>query len=262
MHPIERLRYVARAGGAPAEPLVREAAGALAAFAGDSNELLTACRQLLRRHPGCGPLVWLAARMITGADPVREARDAVKAITADRTADELGAALPADSRILVIGTSDHVARAVLSRPDVETMVVDAAGDGFELLSELQRRDLNCVDVPDWGVGAAVAACDLVLVEANAAGPDGLLARSGSRAAVAVGHDIGIDVWAVAGVGRFLPVRMWQAMLELPVTTEPWLSDVEIVPLVGVDSICGPTGLLPVAEAVAASDCPDATGLFR
>jgi len=262
MHPIERLRYVARAGGVPAEPLVREAAGALASFAGDPTELLTACRQLLRRRPGCGPLVWLTARMLTGPDPVREAQDAVAAITADRTAVELGAALPTESRVLVIGSPDNVVRALLGRPDVDPMVVDAAGEGFELLNELQRRDRSCTDVPDWGVGAAAAECDLVLVEAEAAGPDGLLARSGSRAAVAVGVDAGIDTWVVAGVGRFLPVRMWKAMLEVPTTIDPWRRDTEFVPIAGVDSICGPTGRVPIAEAISGSDCPVAPELFR
>ncbi len=200
--------------------------------------------------------------MLTGADPVREARDAVDSISSDRTGTELGSALPAESRVLVIGSPYNVACAVLNRPDIDTMVVDAAGEGYELLSTLQRRDRSCTDVPDWGVGAAVAECDIVLVEAEAAGPDGLLARSGSRAAVAVAANSGIDVWAVAGVGRFLPVRMWQAMLELPTTTDPWLSDTEFVPISGIDLVVGPAGLVPVAEAISTSDCPIAPELFR
>jgi len=253
---------VARAGDVPAEPLVREAAGALAAFAGDPTELLTACRQLLRRRPGCGPLVWLAARMLTGADPVRESRDAVEAIVADPTAAELAAALPSDTRVLVIGSPDNAGRALLRRPDIEVMVVEAAGEGFVLLQELRRLDYLCTDVPDWGVGAAAAACDLVLIEAEAAGPDGAHARSGSRAAAAVAADAGIDVWVVAGVGRFLPVRMWQAMLEIPTVDEPWRRDIEFVPFTNVGSVCGRSGRGRVAEAILATDCPVAPELFR
>ena len=71
---------MARAGDVPAAPLVREAAAALAAFAYDPMELLTACKQLIERRPACGPLVWVAARMLTGSDPSTEAWDAVDAL--------------------------------------------------------------------------------------------------------------------------------------------------------------------------------------
>ncbi len=253
---------MARAEDVPAEALVREAAGALAEFAGDPTELLTACRQLLRRRPGCGPLVWLAARMLTGADPVQESRDTAEAVVADPTAAELAAVLPADGHVLVIGSPDNIGRALLRRPDVEVMVADAAGEGLGLLQELRRLDHVCTDVPDWGVGAAAASSDLVLIEAEAAGPGGAYARSGSRAAAAVASDVGIDVWVVAGVGRFMPMRMWQAMLEMSAVAEPWLHDIEFVPLTDVDSVCGRSGRGRVAEAILATDCPVVPELFR
>ena len=47
MHPIERLRYVARAAGEGPGLLAGEAAGALAAFADDPQGLVTACRRLV-----------------------------------------------------------------------------------------------------------------------------------------------------------------------------------------------------------------------
>lgn len=262
VHPIERLRYVARAGDVAATTLVSDAAAALAAFTDDRSELLTACRQLLRRRPGSGPLVWLAARMLTGVDPIREARDVVDAITADPTCARLAAAIPSDVRLLVVGSPDIVGRALSERPDVEVLVVDAAGDGYSLLRRLAELDHVCTDVPDWGVGAAVSACDLVLIEADAAGPDGLYARAGSRAAAAVAVESGVDVWAVVGVGGHLPELMWRAMLDVPIERETWLRDVEFVPLVGFESVCGRSGLVPVAEAVLNSDCPVAPELFR
>ena len=76
MHPIERLRYVARSSGAPQEVLVRETAGALAALGFDAAGLVTACRRILDRHPVSGPLWWLCARVLTSNDPNNEAWNA------------------------------------------------------------------------------------------------------------------------------------------------------------------------------------------
>ena len=94
VHPIERLRYVARARGADAESLVRETAGALRGLGIDPSGLVVACRRIVERHPTCGPLWWLAARLLTSADPMAAARAAVAEIEADRTADVLASELP------------------------------------------------------------------------------------------------------------------------------------------------------------------------
>ena len=57
VHPIERLRYVARARGADAESLVRETAGALRGLGLDPSGLVVACRRIVERHPTSGPAV-------------------------------------------------------------------------------------------------------------------------------------------------------------------------------------------------------------
>ena len=54
MHPIERLRYVARASGAPQGVLVQETATALASFGSDPQGLVTACRRIVWRQPTSG----------------------------------------------------------------------------------------------------------------------------------------------------------------------------------------------------------------
>jgi len=200
--------------------------------------------------------------MITGPDPVTEARDAIDTIESDHTPKELAASIPESARVLVVGSPDLVSRALLSRPDVEVMVVDAAGEGFSLLNALDSRDQPCIDIPDWGVAAAVSECDLVLAEADAAGRDGAVVRSGSRAAVAVANSAGIEAWMVAGVGRFVPQRMWSQMMDHPMERDPWLLDTELVPLEGFSSICTKSGLVSAAEATAATDCPVAPELFR
>src|SRR5436190_1283827 len=85
MHPIERLRYVARSSGASQEVLVRETAGALAALGFDPPGLVTACRRILDRHPLSGPLWWLSARVLTSNDANNEAWNAADEVTADDT---------------------------------------------------------------------------------------------------------------------------------------------------------------------------------
>lgn len=253
---------MARALDAPAAPLVREAAIALAAFAHDPMELLTACRQLIERRPACGPLVWVSARMLTGSDPGTEAWDAVEALERDTTADELAHALPADSSILVIGAAELTSAAVLDRPDLEVLVADTVGEGFGLLRRLDANDHSSVDVPPGGVGAAAAVVDVVVLEAEATGDREALARTGSRAAAAVAHHAGVPVWLVAGVGRVLPERMWNYVRDLSIDDDPWDADLEVVPLDLVDRVVGPGGLQPVRELTYRIDCPVVPELFR
>src|SRR5258708_31792266 len=56
MHPIERLRYVARSSGASQVVLVRDTAGALAALGFDPPGLVTAGRRIPHRPPLSAPL--------------------------------------------------------------------------------------------------------------------------------------------------------------------------------------------------------------
>src|SRR3954468_18418298 len=89
VHPIERLRYVARARGADAESLVRETAGALRGLGLDPSGLVVACRRIVERHPPPGPLWGLWGRMLTSAEPLAAARAGVAEIESDGTVDGL-----------------------------------------------------------------------------------------------------------------------------------------------------------------------------
>jgi len=262
VHPIERLRFVARAGEAPTAPLVREAAVALASFTDDPVELLTACRQLIERRPSCGPLLWVAARMVTGTDPNTEAWDAVDTLERDTSARELAHALPADSTVLIIGASEICGAAVLRRPDVEVLVADTVGEGYGLVRQLEARDHLVVDVPPAGVGAAAVEADLVLLEAEIMHDQAALARSGSRAAAAVARHADVPVWLVAGIGRVVPTRMFDWVVARGTDIDPWDDDVETVPLGLIDKVAGPAGPQPVHEIRYRIDCPVAPELFR
>lgn len=88
MHPIERLRYLARVDPSHVELIAREAAETLLACGG-SAELVVACRRLLERHPACGPLWWVTATALTSADPAVGLLHTLGALDDDPTADLL-----------------------------------------------------------------------------------------------------------------------------------------------------------------------------
>lgn len=260
---------VARATGEEPGVVAREAAAALAAFADDPPALVTACRRLVDRQPTVGPVWWLAARVLCAADPGAEAGEAAERLWGDPTPRSLAAALPDDCRVTVLGRPEQVAAALLRRGDVEALVVDVHGDGRGLVSELRRVGNDAELVDESGLGAAVAASTLVLVQASALGLDGrpgrggAVAVAGSRAAAAVARSAGVPLWAVAGVGRALPEPLWRALAgRVAADPAPWTAPVELVPLGAADPVAGPDGLQPAADAVAGADCPAAPELLR
>jgi hypothetical protein len=263
MHPIERLRYVARSSGASQELLVSETAGALAALGFDPPGVVTACRRILDRHPTSGPLWWLSARVLTSNDPNNEAWNAADEIGADETADRLGYELPDDAVICVIGWPDIIGDTLPRRGDIEVLVVDALGEGSGLVRRLLQSDVDAYDVPMSGLGAAASEADLVLLEASAIGPTGFVAVAGSRAAAASARHAGVPVWLVGGVGRLLPSRMWDALAgRVEAMGDPWDLDDEIVPIDLVDRIAGSSGVLDTVDGLKRVDCPIAPELFK
>ncbi|MGE3621919.1 MAG: hypothetical protein AB7L84_15805 [Acidimicrobiia bacterium] len=264
MHPIERLRYVARASGGDQVALVGETAEALSAFDGDPAGLVAACRRILDRHPTAGPLWWICARVLTSVEPRRESWAAVEELEGDRTAAELAHALPAEATVAVVGWPELAGEALVRRGDVEVVAVDVRGEAGGLVRRLARAGVEAAEVPPEGLAAAVLASDLVLVEAVALGPDAALAVVGSRAAAAVAHHAGIPVWLVAGVGRALPGRTW-AVVQERIEGRPvpaWSLEEEQVPLDLVDRVAGPAGVESVEAAVGRADGPVAPELLR
>jgi translation initiation factor 2B subunit (eIF-2B alpha/beta/delta family) len=262
VHPIERLRYVARASGADQALLVRETSAALASFRDDPAGLVTACRRIVSRQPASGPLWWLCARSLTAGDPMVEAWQAADEIDADSTARELAFALPEQATVVVLGWPELVGEALARRGDVEVLVIDTLNEGSGLVRRLLQGDADAVDVPLAGLGSAAADADLVLLEASAVGPDGFVSVAGARAAAAVAHHADTPVWVTAGVGRLLPARMWVALVDHLPHDDPWDADDEVVPLDLASQLVGPSGPQPVVDALRRTDCPVAAELFK
>jgi hypothetical protein len=265
VHPIEHLRYVARAAGADPALVAAEAADALAQMARmQPAGLLPACRRLIDRHLSAGPVWWLSARMLRDDDPVRAARRSADELQSDPTSRLLADELPESATALVVGWPDVTADALRRRGDVEVLVVDWAMEGEQFVRRLRDRGSEASLVPASGVGPASVVADVVLVEALAAGPAGVLAVPGSMAAAAVAAHQLVPVWAVTGVGRTLPGPLWDAMLQrLDETgTEPWERSVEVVPADLISGVVGPEGMLDGGAGLQQTTCPPAPELFR
>jgi hypothetical protein len=261
MHPMERLRMVARASGEDPGMLAREAAAALSGCADDPRALVMACRRLVDRQATSGPLWWLAARVLASADPGTEAWLSAELLREDVTPAVLAGVLPDDAVLTVLGWPEQVTETLRRRGDARVLVVDALGDGSPLVAALDRAGSDAALVPEGGIGAAVANSTLVLLDASAVGPTGFLAVSGSRAAAAVAYTEEIPVWVVAGAGRILPPRLWGAMVDkVAAMGDPWDGDWEVVPLELVTAVAGPDGVVSPAEALERVDCPDAPEL--
>ena len=262
MHPIERLRMVARAEGAGPSLLATEAASALAELGDDAAGLVTACRRLIARHPTFAPVWWLAARVLAAADPAAEAWQAADELDDDPTPEMLAAAIPEDARVCVVGWPEQVALALRRRGDVRTVVVDGGGEGAALVSGLSNRGFEAVLAPDAGIAAAVNASDLVVLETSAMGPVGAFAAAGSYAAAAVARHTGLPVWLVAGTGRLLPGPLWDELCRRAAGPTPWDAESGVLPLDLVGLVVGPEGLEPVADAVSRPSCPVVPELLK
>ena len=261
---MERLRSVARATGAGPGLLVREAAGALASLGPDPAGRVIACRRLVERHPGVGPVWWLASRVLCASDPVGEAGRAAAEIEADPTPAALAAALPEEATAVVVGWPEQVVEGVRRRGDVAVLSVSGGGESTGLARRLRAADTAVWEVSDAGLGAAAAGADLVVLEAAAMGDEWFVAAPGSRAAAAVARSAGVAVWVVAGVGRCLPAPLWSA-LEARLDRSrlfAWERAEEFVPLSSCDTVVGPSGPSRPGETPAASHCPVAPELLK
>lgn len=263
MHPIEQLRYVARASGADANLLVQEATSALSFFDREPHAMVTACRRLLTRQPAVGALWWMSARLATTGDARSEARQILEDLREDRTPRELAAAIPDGARVLLSGWPDLTVAALPRRGDVSVLVLDVEGQGHSVVRRLERADMIVEDVDPAHVAGAVEESSLVIVEAGALGPAAALVDVGSVAGAAIAKATGTPVWLVAGVGRQLPEMYWQAIVER--TADPdlpaFLAPFEIMSLGLVDRIVTADGLM-LPDELSPSDCPLAQELLR
>ena len=263
MHPIERLRYLARSSGADQRVLVGETASALRALRMDPAGLVVSCRRIVERHPTSGPLWWLCAHILTAADPADTARTLAHELEMDPTPTLLADALPENATVLVVGWPDLAGEACIDRGDLTVLTVDADDQGAAFVRRLERNDVVAEIVEPSRIGAAVLAADLVLVEATAAGAGEFLAAPGSRAAASVAYCSGVPVWAVVGRGRVLPDAGFASLVgRVSDVRVPWDAEADVVPFALATYLATERGVNEAAGVQLAAECPLAQELLR
>src|SRR5438067_8425237 len=298
MHPIERLRWVARSPEGDVSMVAVEAADALAGFADDPAGLVIASRRLIERRPAAGPLWWLASRVLCALEPGFEAIAAASDLERDRTPVALAGALP-EGTVAVVGWPDQASAALRMRgrtggdPGGARVVVVLSGSrpGGRGVSPRQgRRE----PPPPGGRGVsprqgrwepppeAWGCADWL----QSHGVDARLLRAGEVAAAvrrcglalleatAVGPDSFVAATgsaALAAAAREAHRRVWLVagvgrVLPGPlyeallrrITDDPAF---EVVPLAAVDDVAGPGGPVPRARMPRPA-CPVAAELLR
>lgn len=290
MHPIERLRFLARSGPLPAGVLVQEAAGALAGFADDPQGFLTACQRVVARQPGSAPLVWLVARALSSIDPYEELWTAAREMEGDPTGRNLADALTEEARVVVVGgasgSGSALGYALSRRGDLDVWRLRSDASSSSRSSGGSRRSSartlrtawwedgdadgwedepgpsDHVTLPAIGLAAAVERADVVVIEAEAFGVDEALVPVGAATAAACGRAMGTPVWAVGGVGRVLGPRMWDGVGAPFRRDDPWNADLEVMHLGLLDQVVGPTGSIALADGALRPDCPECPEVFR
>lgn len=282
MHPIERLRYVARSSGADERVLVHETAGALRGLRMEPADLVIACRRIVERHPSSGPLWWLCSQVLTAPDPFVALSTLADEVEDDPTPRALAHALPDDATVCVVGWPDLAADALARRGDVRVLAVDSDGNAGGLVRRLQRAEVESEEVPAGAVATAVAMADVVIVEPSAvcampgdpgaATPGGgeALATMGSRALAAVAYCAEVPVWLVAGAGRRLPTATWSTLVErvgrATHASAPWYAHHETFPVALATHVVDRHGVHALtdesAPSLLAAECPVAHELLR
>jgi hypothetical protein len=142
VHPIEHLRYVARARGADSSSLVREAATALASLRADHSNLVIACRRIVERHPEVGPLWSMCARLLTSEEPTKLAWQIAGEIDDDPTARVMASEFPDEATVMTIGWPDVAGEALARRGDVSVWCADSRHEASGFMHLLERFEIQ------------------------------------------------------------------------------------------------------------------------
>jgi len=266
VHPIEHLRYVARAQGADPASLAAETAHALGSIHFDPTGLVVACRRIVERHPFTGPLWWLCSSMLTSSEPFEVVWELADRVRCDATPSRLAIEIPDEADVVTIGAPDLVAEGLGRRGDVRVLALDVGHTATGFVRRLERHDVDYEPVDAGAAGSVVREADLVLVEALATDGARVVAPMGTSTVAAAASAWGTEVWLVAGVGRRLPAQvidvMEQRLAELREHTDPWDLDVEVLPATLVTDVIGPLGRLPMGPRAIIPDCGVASELLR
>lgn len=260
MHPIEHLRYVARARGADPASLVRETAAALGGLIHEPAGIVLAVRRIVQRHPTVGPLWWLCSHVLGANDPFGAIRRCEDELEADTTIKTLRELVPQDAVVCVVGWPSTILHSLAPRGDLKIFVVESNGDGDAAVDRMQRIDVDATLVQHENLSRVISQCDVVIIEAMATGASDVLCSGGSHSVAALAYCEQKPVWLVTPCGTRLPQALWLGMLadvgadiEIPV---------DVVPVSLVTQIISPTGVSKDITTPLVAECPPTTELLR
>ncbi len=211
MHPIERLRWIARDRDEAPTALAVEAAWAISELAlEEPPAVVTACRRLVESHVTFGPLWWVAATLLVCLSSRRGgATSGRRALLGSDGRAPRGRAEPnacrANGPLVVACPAETVLEACSHRESASRRVWSLRRE--HLRAEVRRFGAVASKASGWDVrrrrerrsrGAAV-----VLVEALAAGSRGVLVTAAAASLAWAAKDASVPVWGVAGVGSVL-----------------------------------------------------------
>jgi hypothetical protein len=263
MHPIEHLRYVARATGADPVALVTETAQALYGLRHEPAGLVLTARRIVERHPTCAPLWWLCAQTLSALEPFERLAELQREIDRDQTTDFLIDELVSVSTVACVGWSPTALEALVQRGDCTALVIDSFGSADSAVNALERVNVAAETVSIEHAAHAVARCDVVVLDALGCGPDELLMSAGSHAVAALAYVAGKPAYVTARKGTRLPVELWEAMKARSIDArQPWRTDIDVVPRAVVGAIIGPGGVIDASTPVVAECSPTTEMLVR
>ncbi len=239
--------------------MVAEAADCLAAFDDDLAGLVVACRRLIDHHTDSPLLWWLCARVLAAPDPADAAWEAEGLVRDDHTPGRLAGLLPFphDDPIAVLGWPELSGEAFESRPDLDVLAVRGVGnDGWARRLAHSDASARPVDL----ASAMVFEPSHVLVEVTGASPTQALVPHGTGALLDELTKPTTIVWLVAGVGRVLPGRLFDAMLARLDPVED--HGLELLDIQVADRIAGPTGLVRPDQLMQRVDAPVPPEMLR
>ncbi|MGA2529257.1 MAG: hypothetical protein ABSG36_08875 [Acidimicrobiales bacterium] len=260
MHPIERLRWIALEREEATATLAAEAAWTLSELAAeDPAAVVTACRRLVESHGTAGPLWWVAATLLVAPDPQTAARRAVDELLSDPTADLLAEVLGerlGSGAVIVVACPAETVRDALSQASLSAVRIVGALPGRR--AEQRRFAAVVREVSDWDLDEAddaVQGATLVLLEALAAGPAGVLVASGIGDLVSAARAASVPLWAVVGVGRVLHAQLLEEMLRRAD------GKLELIAPDSIQVVIGPSGPGTPVEGLGRQPCPRAPELM-
>ena len=274
MHPIEHLRYLARAGQVDAPDLVLETASALSGLVLDPASVVVTTRRIVERHPLCGPLWWLCAHVVTASEPYRALHDCVEQVHADRTAEHLAGEIADGALVCVDGWSFDVAHALAiagATSGVEVCVVDGDNGADHMIRVLERLEIPSYLVNSSNGAIAASNADVVLLSACATGSTVAWSSAGSLSLASAAYCAERPVLLSASMGSRLPDALYAGIvqdLDRQISqrrlVQPWHRDASEVPFGLCKAIVSSDGVHEV-QALSlhglAAQCPPAVELL-